>query len=108
MSALDDVTTTQRALDLSLLRLLADPVRARIVELLADEQLCTCHLVDELGVSQSGVSNHLRLLREAGVVEAEPHGRFTYYRLQPDGLAALSGQLGELSARACSPRRRSC
>lgn len=108
MSALDDVTAGSRALDLPLLRLLADPVRARIVELLADEQLCTCHLADDLGVSQSGVSNHLRLLREAGVVTAEPHGRFTYYRLQADSLAALGGQLGDLSARARGSRRRSC
>ena len=50
------------------LRLLADPLRARIVELLAVEQLCTCHLVELTGARQTNISNHLRLLREAGLV----------------------------------------
>jgi ArsR family transcriptional regulator len=96
-------------LDAGLLRLLADPTRARIVELLAAEQLCTCHLVDELGATQSGVSNHLRALREAGVVTAEPHGRFTYYRLEPALLHELAGRLGELAQAAASvERRRQC
>lgn len=96
-------------LDTALLRVLADPVRARIVTLLARERLCTCHLVQELGATQSGVSNHLRVLREAGVVAAEPHGRFTYYRLQVEALALLAGQLDTLAADAASaPQRRPC
>jgi ArsR family transcriptional regulator len=83
-----------------LLRALADPLRARIVELLADEQLCTCHLVEATGARQTNVSNHLRVLREAGVVDTEPAGRFTYYRLRPDAVAALSAHYGELATRA--------
>jgi ArsR family transcriptional regulator len=51
-------------------------VRARIVELLADGPACVCHLVEDTQ-EQSNVSNHLRALREAGLVVAEPHGRFT-------------------------------
>lgn len=82
------------------LRLLADPTRARIVELLADEALCTCHLVAELDAKQTNVSNHLRALREAGVVVAEPAGRFTYYRLVPEILDAAAGQLASLATRA--------
>jgi ArsR family transcriptional regulator, arsenate/arsenite/antimonite-responsive transcriptional repressor len=103
MSATADAT-----LDAALLRVLADPARARIVELLADESLCTCHLVDELGLTQSGVSNHLRVLRDAGVVDAEPCGRFTYYRLRPEVLAGLAGVLAGTAARAASARRRPC
>ena len=95
-------------LDVDLLRVLADPVRARIVELLAREQLCTCHLVDELGATQSGVSNHLRVLREAGVVHAEPCGRFTYYRLDARVLRRLSNGLGRLAERAATTERRPC
>ena len=56
-------------------RALADPLRLRIVELLATEQLCTCHLVDETGASQTNVSNHLRVLRETGLITSEPAGR---------------------------------
>lgn len=92
-------------------RVLADPLRLRIVELLAVEQLCTCHLVDETGARQTNVSNHLRVLREAGLVEAEPAGRYTYYRLVPEALDALASRLGGLaeSARSTSDvRRPSC
>jgi ArsR family transcriptional regulator len=107
MSAATDATREQ---DDALLRLLADPLRARIVELLAVEQLCTCHLVELTGARQTNISNHLRALREAGVVAAEPCGRFTYYRLDAAPLARLAGRLGDLAegARAASARRRPC
>jgi ArsR family transcriptional regulator len=82
------------------LRLLADPLRAQIVSLLAGEALCTCHLVEETGAKQTNISNHLRALREAGLVETEPCGRFTYYRLHPEALERLAAELGELAAAA--------
>jgi ArsR family transcriptional regulator len=82
------------------LRALADPLRARIVDLLAGEQLCTCHLVELTGARQTNLSNHLRVLRAAGIVEAEPAGRFTYYRLRPDVLEAVSAHYAGLAARA--------
>ena len=75
--------------------LLADPLRLRIVESLANEQLCTCHLIEITGAKQTTVSHHLRILREAGVVLSEAEGRFTWYRLTPgafaDGLRQLRG-----------------
>ena len=97
-------------LDVALLRLLADPLRARIVQLLAAEQLCTCHLVELTGARQTNISNHLRALREGGLVQQEPCGRFTYYRLDPDALRALGGALTGLAdvARAAPERRRPC
>jgi ArsR family transcriptional regulator len=82
------------------LRVLADPLRARIVDLLAGEQLCTCHLVDLTGARQTNLSNHLRVLREAGIVEAEPVGRFTYYRLSPEVLEGVSAHYARLASRA--------
>jgi ArsR family transcriptional regulator len=92
------------------LRVLSDPLRARIVELLADEQLCTCHLVELTGARQTNVSNHLRVLREAGVVEAQPAGRYTYYRLRPEALTALADHYAALAsrARAAAEIRRPC
>lgn len=93
-----------------LLRALADPLRARIVELLAGEQLCTCHLVELTGARQTNISNHLRVLREAGLVEPQPAGRYTFYRLRPEALAALAGHYAALAdrARAAAQLRRSC
>ncbi|WP_405560998.1 metalloregulator ArsR/SmtB family transcription factor [Streptomyces canus] len=100
------------SVDTDLLRVLADPLRLRIVTLLAKETLCSTHLIEETGARQTNLSNHLKVLREAGVVETEPCGRFTYYRLKPDVIAALSGQFADLadSARATAENnvKRSC
>jgi ArsR family transcriptional regulator len=81
-------------------RVIAVPLRARIVELLAEEQLCVCHLVEATGARQTNVSNHLAVLRRAGAVESEPAGRFTYYRLRPEALEALSVHYRDLAERA--------
>jgi len=80
--------------------MLADPLRARIVVLLADGPACTCHLVADTGAKQPNVSNHLRALREAGLVTAEPRGRFTFYRLLPEAIEDAAGQLAEVASRA--------
>jgi ArsR family transcriptional regulator len=86
--------------DGDVVRLLADPLRARIVELLADGPASTSDLVAATGAKQPNVSGHLKLLREAGLVVTEPRGRFTYYRLMPDALQATAGRLADLAARA--------
>ena len=103
------MTSTATDASQDVLALLGDPARRRIVTLLADEQLCTCHLVDELGMKQPVVSHHLKALREAGVVEGSPCGRFTYYRLRPGVLDGAASALGELAAAArLEPPRRPC
>jgi len=91
-------------------KVLADPLRRRIVELLSEEQLCTCHLVEETGAGQTTISNALRVLREAGMVETEPCGRFTYYRLRPEPLHALASTFDALAvaAEAARGRKRPC
>jgi ArsR family transcriptional regulator len=93
-----------------LMRALADPLRARIVELLAAEQLCTCHLVELTGARQTNISNHLRVLRKAGLVEPQPAGRYTFYRLRPAALTALAGHYAALAerARGAAQLRRPC
>ena len=92
--------------------MLGDPLRARIVRLLAREALCVCHLVEETGARQTNVSNHLRVLREAGLVDTEPCGRFVYYRLRAEPLRALAGELAGLAAAAeqtrTQTRKRPC
>ncbi|MFF9817156.1 ArsR/SmtB family transcription factor [Streptomyces sp. NPDC014006] len=100
------------SVDTDLLRVLADPLRLQIVTLLAKETLCTTHLIEETGAKQTNLSNHLKVLREAGVVETEPCGRFTYYRLKPDVIASLAGQFADLAetarATAADNVKRSC
>ena len=99
---------TTALLDADVLRLLADPLRARIVQLLAAESLCTCHLVELTGARQTNISNHLRALREAGLVTSEPCGRFTYYRLDPDRLRGLALALDAVASAADEAPRRPC
>jgi ArsR family transcriptional regulator len=92
------------------LKALAEPLRWRIVERLADEELCVCHLVDDLGVAQPLVSHHLRALRSAGLVESERHRQWVYYRLRPGALTALAQAVAGLAAgEGAGPvRRRPC
>ncbi|MCT2593164.1 metalloregulator ArsR/SmtB family transcription factor [Streptomyces sp. N2-109] len=98
--------------DAELVRVIADPLRLQIVTLLARETLCTTHLVEETGARQTNLSNHLRVLREAGVVDTEPCGRFTYYKLRPDVLATLAGSFTALAetarTTAATDRKRPC
>jgi ArsR family transcriptional regulator len=86
--------------DPDVVRLLADPLRARIVRILAAGPACTSHLVADTGAKQPNVSGHLKQLREAGVVVAESRGRFTYYRLAPDVVRGAAQHLAGLAAEA--------
>ena len=63
-----------------LLRLLADPTRVRILAALAPEELAVNEIADVLRMRQPRISNHLRLLREAGALEGRREGSWTFYR----------------------------
>lgn len=92
----------------ALLKLLGEPLRWSIVQRLAVEDLCVCHLVDDLNAPQPLVSHHLRALRRAGVVTAEPCGAFTYYVLARSVLASIARELTALGTAPRRPRRRPC
>jgi ArsR family transcriptional regulator, arsenate/arsenite/antimonite-responsive transcriptional repressor len=98
------------SVDPDVIRVLGDPLRLKIVTLLARETLCTTHLVEETGAKQTNLSNHMKVLREAGIVETEPCGRFIYYKLRPEVLARLSEQFADLaeSARTAVENKRAC
>ncbi len=77
--------------DVQLLSALADPVRLAIVrQLSADGEVCACNFDACADVSQPTVSHHLRVLREAGIVAAQRHGTWIYYRLDPGAAARLA------------------
>jgi DNA-binding transcriptional ArsR family regulator len=69
---------------------LADPVRLQLVELLLDDERAVNDLVPLVGIHQSGVSRHLRILHEAGFVEVRPEGARRLYSLRPDRFAELN------------------
>ncbi len=69
---------------------LADPTRRRIVELLAKADYSSGELVEEFDVSAPAVSQHLKILRDAGLVTVRAEGQFRYYSIEPAGLDELS------------------
>lgn len=106
-----DVSRGRPSVAVGVVRAIGDPVRWRIVQALAAEELCVCHLVEDLGVAQPLVSHHLKVLRDAGIVESERFKQWTYYRLVAARLADVGRELALLaktSAAAARNRRPCC
>jgi ArsR family transcriptional regulator, arsenate/arsenite/antimonite-responsive transcriptional repressor len=61
----------------------ADPSRVRIIAALRDGELCVCELCDALGATQSTLSTHLQVIREADLVSARRQGKWMYYAIAP-------------------------
>lgn len=76
----------------ALLRLLGDTVRLRLLRVLSSEPLNVSELTSVLGIAQSGVSRHLGLLREAGLVVEDRTGGYTWYRLAPNVAHGTDGR----------------
>jgi DNA-binding transcriptional ArsR family regulator len=72
---------------------LGDPTRKAIFELVVDRPRAVVELASELPVSRPAVSQHLRVLKDAGLVVDQPVGTRRIYRVDPDGLAALRADL---------------
>jgi ArsR family transcriptional regulator, arsenate/arsenite/antimonite-responsive transcriptional repressor len=76
-------------------RALGDPVRLRLVSLIGAHQggeICVCDLTSAFNLTQPTISHHLKVLREAGIIDSERRGTWVYYRLVPaalDRMAAL-------------------
>jgi DNA-binding transcriptional ArsR family regulator len=83
---------------------LGDPVRRDLVARLAGGPARVVDLAADHAISRPAISRHLRVLAEAGIVEAEDRGRERHYRLRHDGLAVLTDWLGALEAPAAAPR----
>jgi ArsR family transcriptional regulator, arsenate/arsenite/antimonite-responsive transcriptional repressor len=112
---------TDAPLDL-LFRALADPTRLRLLNLIADREICVCYLVEILRMSQPKISRHLAYLRRAGFVAARREGKWMHYRLVMPEDSPAAGILKEtlrhlrkkpgmqkdvarLGAACCAPRR---
>ena len=71
---------------------LSDPTRVAIVNRLGRvAETCVCDLTAAFELSQPTISHHLRILRDAGLVESKRHGTWAYYRLVPDAIERLRG-----------------
>ncbi|MDR1999744.1 MAG: metalloregulator ArsR/SmtB family transcription factor [Frankiaceae bacterium] len=80
-------------------KVLGDPTRVRLLALIAgaaEGEACICDLTDPVGLSQPTVSHHMKLLVDAGLVTREQRGKWAFYRLIPDELAALGNAVTRL------------
>ena len=74
---------------------LSDPLRVDVIERLRHQEMCVCDLCELLDVSQSKLSFHLRVLKDANLVIAKPQGRWTYYSLNLAQFVVLEQYLSE-------------
>ncbi len=89
---LPDAQAERESTDLGLL---ANPIRLQLLHLLLAEQepICVCDLMSALRLKQPTVSHHLRLLKEAGVVDSERRGVWSHWSIRREGLAQLKRRL---------------
>jgi ArsR family transcriptional regulator, arsenate/arsenite/antimonite-responsive transcriptional repressor len=79
----------------TLAKAIADPVRLQLVDVLRKHagEVCVCELVPLFELSQPTISHHLKVLRDAGVVDSERRGLWAYYYVVPEALDELAGWL---------------
>ncbi len=85
------------------LKAIADPNRVKLLHRLiaaAPEGVCVCDLTAPLGIEQPSVSHHLRILRQAGLVERRRKASFAYYSARLDALDALAALISPSAGRA--------
>lgn len=81
-----------------MLKALGDEHRIQILMLLHRGQLCACQLLEELNISQSTLSHHMKILCDAGIVIGEKDGKWMHYRICCDGVCQLRSMLRQLLA----------
>jgi DNA-binding transcriptional ArsR family regulator len=82
----------------TVLRALSDPTRRAVFERISRSERNVAELTRESGVTQGAVSQHLKLLKQAGLVTERPQGRSVFYRARPEGLAPLFDWLSHYDA----------
>ena len=99
--------TTAQAL-CPLFKALADPRRLEVVLALAAGERCVCELTEQMGVAQSKLSFHLKVMREAGLLDSRMQGRWIYYRLRPEAIVELGDWLERLQTSEPSKAQSCC
>lgn len=95
---LDDVAAEQLA---HVFKALGDPTRVKLLSLIVaagNDGACVCDLIGPVKLSQPTVSHHMRQLVDAGLITREQRGKWAYYRLINDALAAVAGTLAAVAA----------
>lgn len=88
---------SRHTLDAKVFKAFCDENRLRILERLRGGEKCACMLIEDLGIGQSALSYHMKILVESGVVSARQDGKWTHYSISPAGSARAIERLGELT-----------
>ena len=75
------------------LKVISDPKRLRIIDILSCDQLCACEILEKFDISQPTLSHDMRKLEEAGLVNSERYGKNTYYSLDKASLDEIEDSL---------------
>jgi ArsR family transcriptional regulator len=95
----------------SILKAIADRTRLQIVVLLLKQNYCVGALARKLNLTEAAISQHLKVLREVGLVRGEKRGYFVHYTVEREQLRLLAKEIEELAAierEACKPERLIC
>lgn len=87
---------------------LCDERRQRILELLQGGEKCACVLIEQMDMPQSSLSYHMKILCDSGIVTGREEGKWTHYRISPEGSARAVELLREITATAESPNGCTC
>jgi len=80
------------------LKVLGDPKRAMIIDMLSCGELCACKILEKFEMTQPTLSHHMRLMRECGLVNARDEGKWTYYSLNYGGIEKAKQFLSAISS----------
>lgn len=98
----DRALSTKKAV--ALFHALSDETRLALLDRLKDGERCVCELTDAMKASQSRLSFHLKVLKDAGLVEDRREGRWMYYSLSAEAIEELEGLVDALKKAAKSAR----
>ncbi|WP_459931301.1 ArsR/SmtB family transcription factor [Desulfosporosinus burensis] len=76
---------------------LSDPNRLIIIEMLQSRERCACEILEDLNISQSTLSHHMKMLCDSGLVGYRRHGKWMYYSLSKEGCEAAKNLLNEIT-----------
>ena len=90
---------------LTAIKALSDETRLKLIQLLLDKDLCGRALAQHLGVTEAAVSQHLKVLKQAGLVEGEKRGYWTHYAVKKNTLEMVTGELQRITHRPAISNR---
>lgn len=81
----DTIDTTNHTKNATVFKALCDPKRLAILEILRKGEHCACDIIDEMGIAQSALSYHMKILVESTIVESWQVGKWTHYKISQQG-----------------------